>query len=49
VLKEREEEEKRARGEEVKKEAIAGTGGTDLVSFLKRCRDRTAEAKLAEE
>ncbi|GAA6012560.1 hypothetical protein JCM10207_009040 [Rhodosporidiobolus poonsookiae] len=46
VQKEREEEEKRARGEEVARQAIAGTGGTDLVSFLKRCRDRTAEAFL---
>ncbi|GAA5984127.1 hypothetical protein JCM11641_000321 [Rhodosporidiobolus odoratus] len=46
LAKEQEEEERRRKGEEVKKEAIAGTGGTDLVSFLKRCRDRTAEAKL---
>ncbi|BGP19060.1 hypothetical protein JCM10213_009230 [Rhodosporidiobolus nylandii] len=48
VQKEREEAEKRARGEEVKQEAIAGTGGTDLVTFLKRCRDRTNEAHLAQ-
>jgi indoleamine 2,3-dioxygenase len=48
LAKEAEEEEMRRKGEEVKKEAIAGTGGTDLVTFLKRCRDRTAEAKLAE-
>lgn len=46
ILKETEEEEKRRKGEEVVKEAIAGTGGTDLVTFLKRCRDRTEEAKL---
>ncbi|GAA5857335.1 hypothetical protein JCM8547_002227 [Rhodosporidiobolus lusitaniae] len=49
VLKEKEEAAKRARGEEVKREAIAGTGGTDLVTFLKRCRDRTAEAHLEQQ
>ncbi|GAA6035062.1 hypothetical protein JCM8097_002167 [Rhodosporidiobolus ruineniae] len=50
VQKEREEEEKRLRGiaEEQKRDVIAGTGGTDLVTFLKRCRDRTAEAIMGE-
>ncbi|GAA5831084.1 hypothetical protein JCM11251_005136 [Rhodosporidiobolus azoricus] len=46
VAKEREEEEKRLRGEVVEKGVMKGTGGTDLSTFLKRCRDRTAEAVL---
>ncbi|BGP53541.1 hypothetical protein JCM8202v2_001100 [Rhodotorula sphaerocarpa] len=29
-----------------KQDKIAGTGGTDLVTFLKLCRDRTSEALL---
>ncbi|GJN87994.1 hypothetical protein Rhopal_000949-T1 [Rhodotorula paludigena] len=49
VAKEREEEARRARGEEREKEKIVGTGGTDLVSFLKRCRDRTTEALLGQQ
>ncbi|GAA5884936.1 hypothetical protein JCM6882_007158 [Rhodosporidiobolus microsporus] len=49
VQRVREEEEKRARGEVVEKKVLAGTGGTDLSTFLKRCRDRTAEALLKPE
>ncbi|BGP05359.1 hypothetical protein JCM10049v2_001164 [Rhodotorula toruloides] len=51
VKKEAEKEERRRLGlvEGAKREAIAGTGGTDLVTFLKRCRERTVEALLQQE
>ncbi|BGO97117.1 hypothetical protein NBRC10513v2_001036 [Rhodotorula toruloides] len=52
VKKEAEKEERRRLGEvegAKKREAIAGTGGTDLVTFLKRCRERTVEALLQQE
>ncbi|GAA6049475.1 hypothetical protein JCM3770_007357 [Rhodotorula araucariae] len=48
VAKERAEAQRRARGEERERETLVGTGGTDLVSFLKRCRDRTVEALLGD-
>lgn len=38
--------EKKQGGEKVR-ETMKGTGGTDLVTFLKSCRDRTTEAFLA--
>ncbi|GAA5926709.1 hypothetical protein JCM1841_000621 [Sporobolomyces salmonicolor] len=44
--KEAEEAAKQAKGEERKKDVVTGTGGTDLASFLKMCRDRTKEALL---
>lgn len=34
-------------GKEKEREKMMGTGGTDLVTFLKGCRDRTVEAFLA--
>lgn len=37
----------KAKGGEKVREKMMGTGGTDLVSFLKSCRDRTTEAFLA--
>ncbi|GAA5905956.1 hypothetical protein JCM8208_003385 [Rhodotorula glutinis] len=48
VAKEQADEERRRQGESGGGEAdkLVGTGGTDLVSFLKRCRDRTVEALL---
>ncbi|GAA5867711.1 hypothetical protein JCM3774_003387 [Rhodotorula dairenensis] len=56
VAKERERERERAQQAEAqgelrteavrKQDKIAGTGGTDLVSFLKLCRDRTTEALI---
>lgn len=52
VAKERAEEERRRLGEgaaEREREKVVGTGGTDLVSFLKRCRDRTVEALLGDD
>jgi indoleamine 2,3-dioxygenase len=33
-------------GGEKQREKMMGTGGTDLVTFLKSCRDRTVEAFL---
>lgn len=49
LKKEAEKEERRRLGKGEKREAIAGTGGTDLVTFLKRCRERTVEALLQQE
>ncbi|BGP37354.1 hypothetical protein JCM10450v2_001261 [Rhodotorula kratochvilovae] len=49
LAKEQAEAERRARGEACERETLVGTGGTDLVSFLKRCRDRTVEALLGDE
>ncbi|GAA5990635.1 hypothetical protein JCM10908_003163 [Rhodotorula pacifica] len=55
IVKEREREQERRANEAPaaapaqavrKQDKIAGTGGTDLVTFLKLCRDRTTEALL---
>lgn len=46
LMKEQEEEVREREGHEKKKEVVVGTGGTDLSSFLKLCRDRTKEALI---
>jgi indoleamine 2,3-dioxygenase len=46
LAKEQAEVVRKREGKEREKEVVVGTGGTDLSSFLKLCRDRTKEALL---
>lgn len=45
---EKEREKEKVGREGVGKETLMGTGGTELVTFLKTCRDRTKEALVGE-